>query len=959
MSIEADVVREGWGIDVAQVTPLGGEIDASVRIDAGDGSTYCLKRRPNDPTRPVDLEAEALAHVERTDPGLASKIRSTTSGHSNFVVDEQSYWLLEWIDGPLWSDLVRPTAEQQSKLGATARRLQRALEDFEHPGAARTHHWDLRRLDESITKHLDQCRDEREREIANMALALFAERVTPVLDRLPTSVVHQDLNDFNMVITSRADEGNIGVIDFGDVLHSASITELAVATAYAMIRSPHPIDAAAAVASGWFGDDEPSEDELSVLMPLAIGRLVVNALTWAARSADQPEYAHARSSHTWATLHQIAELPMGFVDARLRSACGLELGAAAAPLPQAACLAQSVAVCDLDPHRAAFDGIDVDNGADLWNVGRPELPFALASGAVRADRADFADGSGGPATVQLGIELHLEPTTEVRLPLSGKVQEASPDRLIIAHSTVASDTAGTNPTELETVWSCWHGITSDLAPGHRLDAGDLLGESADTPVHVHVLGFEPARGAVIPRFVRPVDATAWSAVTADPSAFLQLDAISMVPRVEDSDVTALRNSRLASSQRYYYDEPMTLVRASGATFMDANAHLYLDVINNVTHVGHGNHHVVAMASQQMQRLNTNSRFVYEEMGRFADRLVQRLPDPLEVVFLVCTGSEANDLAIRIARQVIDRTNVMVIDGAYHGNTGVVTGISPNRYKGPGGHGPPPTTHEVLQPNRYRGPFGYDDADAGVHYADDVRRVADELVASNAPPAAFIAESLMGTAGQVVFPEGYLASSFAHVRSVGGLCISDEVQVGFGRLGDAFWGFERGGVVPDIVTMGKPMGNGHPIAAVVTTREIADAFDQGMKYFNTFGGNPVSCATANAVLDEIDRLDLQQHARDVGGYFIERLRQLMVTDDRIGDVRGVGLYLGVEFVLDRETKEPARELTWQVCDRLREYGVVMYPNGDLGNSLKIKPPMVFERAHVDRFVDALKTVMDEL
>jgi 4-aminobutyrate aminotransferase-like enzyme len=244
---------------------------------------------------------------------------------------------------------------------------------------------------------------------------------------------------------------------------------------------------------------------------------------------------------------------------------------------------------------------------------------------------------------------------------------------------------------------------------------------------------------------------------------------------------------------------------------DEDGYGYLDSLNNVTHIGHANPRVAAAANRQMRKLNTNSRFIYEGIATYADKLVSTLPAPLEVVFLVCSGSEANDRALRIARQVTGRQDIAIIDGAYHGNTGVVTGISPNRYKGPGGAGAPSTTHETPIPDRYRGAWGYDDPHAGVKYGGEVARVISDMVDGGTPPAAFIAESLMGTADNIVFPERYLATAFAATRAAGGLVITDEVQVGVGRRGDTFWGFELGGVVPDIVTMRKSLGNGHPLA----------------------------------------------------------------------------------------------------------------------------------------------------
>jgi 4-aminobutyrate aminotransferase-like enzyme len=263
------------------------------------------------------------------------------------------------------------------------------------------------------------------------------------------------------------------------------------------------------------------------------------------------------------------------------------------------------------------------------------------------------------------------------------------------------------------------------------------------------------------------------------------------------------------------------------------------------------------------------------------------------------------------------------------------------------------------PDRYRGPFGYDDPDAGIKYGAQAARMIDEMVRDGRPPAAFLAESLMGTAGNIVFPDGYLATAFAAARKAGALVISDEVQVGVGRMGDAFWGFQLAGVVPDIVTMGKPLGNGHPLAAVVTTRQIADAFDTGMKYFNTFGGNPVSCAIGSTVLDIVIGDGLQQHANEIGGYFRDSLRQLQQRHPLIGDVRAQGLYLGVELVRDPDTKEPAKPEAFEVTEMMKEEGVIVFPNGVYDNVLKIKPPMIFRKEHVDIYCEALDRVLNRL
>jgi 4-aminobutyrate aminotransferase-like enzyme len=540
---------------------------------------------------------------------------------------------------------------------------------------------------------------------------------------------------------------------------------------------------------------------------------------------------------------------------------------------------------------------------------------------------------GESATLRLGLAVGSPEPFTVCTPLDAVV-ESTEGALDLRH---------------DDVWSRWTGVPAPARDA--LAAGEPIGRAAAVRVALF-RSLETALSASGP--VTPSLAGAWARVSPDPAGFLGL------PRAKStwdtSRVLTTRETHIARSQRSYYRRPMTLVGGEGTWLYDDQGRAYLDAINNVSHVGHANPRVVAAATAQLRKLNTNSRFLYPGIAEYAERLTATLPASLDVVFLVCSGSEANDLAVRMARQVTGRRDVLVVDGAYHGNTGVLTGLSPDRYRGPGGTGPDPTTHEVEQPNGYRGRVGYDDPAAGSAYAADVRRQVERLTAAGTPPAAFLAESVLGTAGSVFYPDGYLAEAYAAVRGAGGLCVADEVQVGFGRLGDAFWGFEAQGVVPDIVTMGKPIGNGHPLAAVVTTREIADAFDTGMKYFNTFGGNPVSCAIGLAVLDEIAERDLQRHAADTGRHFKAVLDAVAARHALIGDVRGHGMYLGVELVGDRASREPAAAEALHVSELMKDEGVLVYPTGAAGNVLKIKPPLTFTAADADLFGAVLDEVL---
>jgi 4-aminobutyrate aminotransferase-like enzyme len=397
-----------------------------------------------------------------------------------------------------------------------------------------------------------------------------------------------------------------------------------------------------------------------------------------------------------------------------------------------------------------------------------------------------------------------------------------------------------------------------------------------------------------------------------------------------------------------YEKPLKIVRGFLQHLYDETGRPYLDAVNNVTHVGHCHPKVVEAARRQMANLNTNTRFLHENLVRYAERLCATMPDPLSVCFFVNSGSEANDLALRLAWTRTGRRDLVVLDGAYHGNLSSLIDISPYKFDGPGGRGAPSHVHKVPMPDPYRGPH-----EEGEEYAEYVRRAVEENRA-----AAFIGESLLGCGGQVVPPEGYLKAVARHVRDAGALYIADEVQVGFGRVGSHFWAFEAQGAVPDIVTLGKPMGNGHPLAAVVTTPEIAASFHTGMEYFNTYGGNPVSCAVGMAVLDVIEEEGLMENARRVGDHLKAGLESLKEEFSLIGDVRGCGLFLGVELVRDRETLEPADREAAAVIEHMKEAGILVSTDGPLHNVLKIKPPLVFTVNDADRLIDALRTAIPE-
>ncbi len=361
--------------------------------------------------------------------------------------------------------------------------------------------------------------------------------------------------------------------------------------------------------------------------------------------------------------------------------------------------------------------------------------------------------------------------------------------------------------------------------------------------------------------------------------------------------------------------------------------------------------------RQLRRLNTNSRFLYGAIVEFAEALAARFPPPLDTVFLVNTGSEANELALRLARIATGNDDVLVVRGAYHGWTGATDAITTSLLDNPRAIGSRPAwVHPVEAPNAYRGL--HRGPDAGTRYADDVRATIAALAGGSRSPAAFIAEPLFGNAGGVVLPDGYLSEVYTAVRAAGGLAIADEVQTGYARLGEHQWAFEQQRVVPDVVTVAKAAGNGMAVGAVVTTRAIAEAFAAEGSFFSSIGGSPVACAAGLAVLETIDREGLQANARDVGAHLKAGLEEVAGRHELIGAVHGMGLYLGVELVRDRATLEPAAGEALAICERMLELGVVIQPTGDGNNVLKVKPPLCITRESADAVVAALERTLGE-
>ncbi|HEX7119195.1 MAG TPA: aminotransferase class III-fold pyridoxal phosphate-dependent enzyme [Longimicrobiales bacterium] len=1000
------LARRAYGI-AGRARPLPGERDRNFRLVTASGAAYVLKvsQVGEDPAllecqrRVVDRLAGAelpyrFPRVVATRTGAWVAELPAPGGGVRLAR------LLEHVPGEPLAAFRPHTAELLTELGRMLGAVDRALEGFDDGAAHRALKWDLRRGRPFVERGLGEVPEPERRALVERFAGLFDARAAPLLPRLRTGVIHGDANDHNVLVDGGADplapRHVVGLIDFGDLVHSWLVAEPAIAAAYAMLGKADPLAAAARVVAGYHGVNALADAEIEALYPLVALRLCVSVVNAARERKRDPANAYLTVSEAgaWAALERLAGVSPDFAHCVFRHACRLEpcprtpavvawLGAnrhRIAPVLGRDLAGARRLTFDLSVGSLELDGLDGDDAADAWTerlfgrmraaraeVGIGRYDEVRRWNTVDAFRVETDEGSEW-RTVHLGVDLFVEPGTPVHAPLDGAVRALRDNAgrfdygptIVLEHRTDSG----------EPFYTLYGHLTADslenLRPGAAVAAGERIGAVGAPPgnggwaphLHLQLITDLLAYDGTFPGVARPSERSVWLSLSPDPNLLLGLPGGCVAERVPAAaELAAARERRIGPSLSVSYRRPLHIVRGRRQYLYDENGRAYLDGVNNVAHVGHSHPRVVDALRRQAAVLNTNTRYLHETMLRYAERLTAMLPEPLRVCYFVCSGSEANELALRLARAHTGRRDVVVVDAAYHGNTTSLIDMSPYKFAGPGGAGAPPWVHAVALPDPYRGLYRGRGAETGRRYAAHVRDAID-AARERGGAAAFFCESLPGCGGQIVLPDGFLAEAYRHVREAGGVCVADEVQVGFGRVGTHFWGFETQGVIPDIVTLGKPIGNGHPLAAVVTTPEIAASFANGMEYFNTYGGNPVSCAVGLAVLDVIEAERLQQNARRVGGRLLDGLLALAERHALIGDVRGLGLYIGVELVLDRETLEPAARHAAYVVERLRDHGILLSTDGPLHNVLKIKPPLVVTEADADRLVETLDRVLGE-
>ncbi|WP_337006440.1 aminotransferase [Microbacterium sp. LB12] len=962
------IAREHYGVD-AEAMELGSNQDRNFVLIEPDGARSVL--RVDNPVfgdgardaqhQAIEAYRAAGVAVPAVLPGLDGALTQRWRG----LAVRRS----EFADGASLVDAGYLAPVVLAEFGALAAASVNALAGLDHPGLDRAQMWDLRVAHEQILALAPSIADSALRSRVRRSADEAAAALAVVAPGLPVQPIHGDLTDDNVIGRFGADARLHPqvVIDLGDIGLGWRVAELAVCVSSMLHHEPErPLRALDTVAA--FHADAPlSRDEALAVWPLVVLRAgLLIASGWRQLEIDgDNDYAAERIAGEQAIFDAATAVPLVEVTEHVQARLGF---ARVAPPAAEALDAETSALRTLLPDLGgAVVVVDPGVEAEGLDSGRWSAPDAeerlvadAHAGGARAAVVPYGvfrltrtvvDTADAAATWPVETEIHVAPGPSSRLtaPVSGELRLTDGGVRIVRGDGWDIEVRG-----------------SDIEPTRAgtVAQGESIGRlAASFDIRSLVVGVRRSEAPPAPtapasaRLVAPERVAAWRRLTADPAPLLGL--VSHAQRDEAEDELRRRERIFAEAQERYYEHPPQIERGWRHHLIDTTGRSYIDMVNNVAGLGHGHPKIAAAANRQLKTLGTNSRFLFRDLAEYSERLIALMPlgSGLDTVLLVNSGSEAVDLAIRLAQAATGRRTVVALREAYHGWTMASDAVTTSAYDNPDALATRPDwVHVADVPNPFRGT--HRGADSAARYLSDLADDLDRLDSEGREVAAFVCESVLGNAGGVLLPDGYLAGAYERVRARGGLCIADEVQVGFGRMGSTFWGFEQSGVIPDIVTIAKPMGNGFPIGGVITTKRIADALSREGQFFSSAGGSTLSCRIGLAVLDAMVEDDLQRNAQEVGARLAAGLRALADRHPLVGPVHGEGLYLGVELVRDRETMEPAAAEAAAICERMRELGVIVLTTSERSNVLKIKPPLCLSVESADHVIAMLDRVLSE-
>ncbi|MEM7085275.1 MAG: aminotransferase class III-fold pyridoxal phosphate-dependent enzyme [Bacteroidota bacterium] len=997
------IALEHYGI-IANAIKMPGDEDENFKLETPQKQCYILKIAQTEASKDLLIfQNELLAYLAKRplDLKLPKLIPNTEGNMMSQIVSEgktRNIRMLSWVDGRLWVQVNPKTGALRYQLGKRAGSLATALKDFTHEAPEQPSDWNLA-FSLWTKDHLNLFSSE-ERELVTPFQEAFIQ-LQECYQKLPKSVIHNDINNYNILVSEDLIHPEVvSFIDFGDAVHTQTINDLAILLAYAITDVPDPLDAAIDVLKGYQTTHPLTAEEIKCIYTLTGMRLITTVTKSAIRKAENSnnDYHLVSEKPAWEALRKWALISSDHANYSFRNTAGLaahrekdtfhswakkqdillsELFPTALPVKNAL---QKGVVTDVHLLDMKVSSTWIGNAHEFNNLPlfthkieeiQKEHPTKIIANGYLEPRPVYTsaaydkEGNTGPEsrTVHLGVDFWLPAGTAVHALFDAEIYTAVNDAgykeygglIILKHH------------EDDITFYTLHGhLTADspskFKVGDRVKKGDCIGhlgtphENGSWSPHLHfqimlsMLDYK----VDFPGVCYPNQISLWKDLCPDPNLWFKNEVLVTQYDTPVEDILDFRKNHLGKGLSISYEDPLHMVRGDGAYLMDSFGRKYLDTVNNVAHVGHEHPRVVKAGQKQMAVLNTNTRYLNEEINSYAKALLKKLPEELSVLHFLNSGSEANELAIRMAKTATGRNDMLAIEIGYHGNTNAVMEVSSYKFDGKGGKGKPDATHILPMPDGFRGIF--QGAGAEKKYAEHAKKYIENLPLQGKEIAAFIGEPIISCGGQIVPPPNYFKEIYRKVRAAGGLCIADEVQTGFGRVGSTFWAFQWHEVVPDIVTLGKPAGNGHPLAVVACTRSVADAFANGMEFFNTFGGNPVSMAIGRTVLDVINDENLQQKALQVGSFLKSELINLQSDFPIIGDVRGEGLFLGFELV-DSE-KNPLAQHASYLANRMKDFKILMSTDGPDHNVLKIKPPLVFNKNNAEHLIHYLRKILKE-
>jgi 4-aminobutyrate aminotransferase-like enzyme/Ser/Thr protein kinase RdoA (MazF antagonist) len=974
---------------------LPGYTDYNFRIKVDNKNCFVLKisREDADENFLLFLQDILLYLEKNTADVILPKIIADKAGNcTSEVFDEnknkQNIRLLSWVSGRIWSQVNPQLDSLRFSLGEQCGLLTKALQGFNHPQAHGEFEWDT--AQSLWTKDYLHLFNSEEQQVLSYFQNLFETHLISY-SQLRKSVIHNDANDNNIIVTEDLENPKVkSIIDFGDAIYSQIINDVAVSCSYAIMDHNDPLNATIPIISGYHASFPLEEKELKHLYNAIAMRLVISYTASMINQKKEPDNAYLQISAkpAWELLKKWKEVDVDFAEYTFRVACGFSAHPNQQKFENWA-KEHTFSLSTLFPtiNRTEIHHLDLSvsstfpghqqefNNLDLFQFKidqlQKEVPNKILAGGYLEPRNLYTSteydtlGNNGKQsrTIHIGVDFWLPENTPVHALLDGEV--------VIAENDIGDkEYGGLIVLKHQQKDWCFYTLYGHNTPesvlkhklGDVLKKGEQIADLANYPdngnwaphLHFQVMLSLLDYKTDFPGVAYFNQIEVWKSICPNPNLLFKINGFKENLIAISDEIIAYRKQHLGKGMSLQYKMPLHIVKGANQYLIDAVGRKYLDTVNNVAHVGHENFNVVKAGQHQMALLNTNTRYLNENINTLAKEILETLPKELSVLHFVNSGSEANELAIRMIKCCTNSDEIIASEHGYHGNTSGTIHISSYKFDGKGGSGKPKTTHIFPIPDAFRGKFR--GGNSGEKYAQEVQLLIDEIHQQHKKVGGFIIEPIISCGGQVALPSRFLQEAYKKVRKAGGLCISDEVQTGIGRMGKTFWGFELHNVIPDIVTMGKPLGNGHPIAAVACTKEVAEKFANGMEFFNTFGGNPVSCAIATEVLREVKREKLQENALEVGEYLKSALKQLSKKFPIIGDVRGQGLFLGIELV-DQEL-HPLAEKTDYVVNRMKEFGILMSSDGPNHNVIKIKPPLTFTIDNAQEVVFYLQKIFGE-